>query len=105
MQAAEALEAQGCKQKLFGQLSYAAGSWKRKRRVIHKAEHTDKGANPRFVVTSLRAEPESVYRQYCKRGEMENNIKKQMMLYSDRTSAISGGRTSGACYSHRSLTC
>lgn len=86
-QAAEAFQAQGCKQKLFGELSYAAGSWKRKRRVIHKAEHTDKGANPRFVVTSLSEEPESVYQQYCKRGEMENKIKEQMMLYSDRTSA------------------
>jgi len=86
-QAAEAFEAQGCKQKLFGELSYEAGSWKRQRRVIHKAEHTDKGANPRFVVTSLSEEPESIYRQYCKRGEMENKIKEQMMLYSDRTSA------------------
>jgi hypothetical protein len=85
--AAEAFEAQGCKQKLFGELSYAAGSWKRRRRVIHKAEHTDKGANPRFVVTTLTEKPEWVYRQYCKRGEMENKIKEQMMLYSDRTSA------------------
>ena len=28
-------------------------SWSRERRVIGKAEHLAKGANPRFVVTSL----------------------------------------------------
>ena len=31
-------------------------SWSRKRRVVAKAEHLAKGANPRFVVTSLTAE-------------------------------------------------
>jgi hypothetical protein len=30
-------------------------SWSRSRRVVAKAEHLLKGANPRFVVTSLRA--------------------------------------------------
>ena len=30
-------------------------SWSRQRRVIAKADHLDKGANPRFVVTSLTA--------------------------------------------------
>jgi hypothetical protein len=30
-------------------------SWSRTRRVVGKAEHTPKGANPRFVVTSLDA--------------------------------------------------
>ena len=29
-------------------------SWSRERRVVGKAEHTPDGANPRFVVTSLR---------------------------------------------------
>lgn len=38
-------------------------------------------------MTSLSEEPGPVYAQYCKRGEMENKIKEQMMLYSDRTSA------------------
>ena len=75
------------KQKHFGELDYAAGSWTRKRRVIHKAEHTAKGANPRFVVTSLAGSPEQIYHEYCQRGEMENKIKEQMMLFSDRTSA------------------
>ena len=31
-------------------------SWSRERRVIGKAEHLPRGANPRFVVTSLGAE-------------------------------------------------
>jgi len=31
-------------------------SWTRERRVIGKAEHLDKGANPRFVVTSIDAQ-------------------------------------------------
>ena len=29
-------------------------SWSRRRRVVGKAEHLEKGANPRFVVTSLK---------------------------------------------------
>ena len=31
-------------------------SWSRSRRVIAKAEHLEKGSNPRFVVTSLSPE-------------------------------------------------
>jgi hypothetical protein len=66
-------------------------SWSRERRVIGKAEHLDKGANPRFVVTSLAAavDARTVYEQrYCARGEMENRIKEcQLDLFADRTSA------------------
>lgn len=65
-------------------------SWERERRVIAKAEHLDKGPNPRFVVTSLSAEEwaaEALYEKlYCARGDMENRIKEQMMLFADRTS-------------------
>jgi hypothetical protein len=66
-------------------------SWSRQRRVIGKAEHLAKGANPRFVVTSLSAEAypaQALYEQeYCARGEMENRIKEQqLMLFADRTS-------------------
>jgi Transposase DDE domain group 1 len=32
-----------------------AKSWSQTRRVVAKAEHLAKGANPRFVVTSLPA--------------------------------------------------
>ena len=52
------------------------------------AEYTDKGSNPRFVVTSLQGDPQALYDQvYCARGEMENRIKEQQLgLFSDRTS-------------------
>ena len=67
-------------------------SWSRPRRVIGKAEHLGKGANPRFVVTSLAAEACDARRlyeeEYCARGEMENRIKEQQLyLFADRTSA------------------
>ncbi len=65
-------------------------SWSRRRRVVAKAEHLEKGENPRFVVTSLRAEewpaPALYEELYCARGEMENRIKEQLMLFADRTS-------------------
>ena len=65
-------------------------SWSRRRRVVAKAEHLEKGENPRFVVTSLSAEewpaPELYEGLYCARGEMENRIKEQLMLFADRTS-------------------
>jgi hypothetical protein len=66
-------------------------SWSRERRVVGKAEHLAKGANPRFVVTSLPASAypaQALYEQeYCARGEMENRIKEQqLMLFADRTS-------------------
>ena len=56
--------------------------------VIHKAEHTAQGSNPRFVVTNLPGDPQELYdKVYCGRGEMENRIKEQMQLFSERTSA------------------
>ena len=42
----------GQKQRIFEEFSYAAATWNRPRRVIAKAEHTDQGENPRFVVTT-----------------------------------------------------
>lgn len=65
-------------------------SWSRARRVVAKAEHLAKGENPRFVVTSLQTQDwpaQSLYEQlYCARGEMENRIKEQLSLFSDRLS-------------------
>jgi hypothetical protein len=90
-EAAAAYEATGQKQRRFSWLDYAAGSWDRERRVIAKAEHTEKGANPRFVVTSLEGDAAQLYDQvFCGRGEMENRIKEQQLgLFSDRTSSHS----------------
>jgi len=76
----------------FTEFSYQTRkSWKRPRRVVAKAEHLEKGANPRFVVTSLAAEQfptRALYEElYCARGEMENRIKEQQLaLFADRTS-------------------
>ena len=42
--------------RVFSEFRYRTlKSWSRKRRVVAKAECLDKGANPRFVVTSLSA--------------------------------------------------
>jgi hypothetical protein len=71
-------------------------SWSRRRRVVAKAEwmpgRGDAGANPRFVVTSLKdaeIDARTLYEKvYCARGEMENRIKEcQLDLFADRTSA------------------
>src|SRR5215472_12300256 len=66
-------------------------SWSRARRVVAKAEYLEKGENPRFVVTSLQAEAwptQMLYEElYCARGDMENRIKEQLSLFSDRMSA------------------
>lgn len=76
------------KQRLFTAFDYAAGSWRRVRWVIAKAEHTDKGSNPRFILTNIVGDAQQIYdRRYCQRGEMENRIKEQMMLFADRVSA------------------
>jgi hypothetical protein len=77
----------------FMQFSYRArSSWARSRRVVAKAEYMDKGENPRFVVTNLRAdeyEGQELYEKlYRARGEMENRIKEQQLyLFADRTSS------------------
>jgi len=79
--------------RVFTDLLYRThDSWSRERRVVAKAEHLAKGANPRFVVTSLAAEGRAakpLYEEdYCGRGEMENRIKEQQLhLFADRTSA------------------
>lgn len=67
-------------------------SWSRRRRVVAKAEHLAKGANPRFVATSLSAQTygaRALYEGlYCARGDMENRIKEQQLyLFADRTSS------------------
>lgn len=76
------------KQRVFGEMIYQANSWDRPRHVIIKAEHLEKGSNPRFIITNLPGQPQELYEKtYCARGEMENRIKEQQLdLYADRTS-------------------
>jgi hypothetical protein len=78
--------------RLFGECVYRARKWKTDRRVVIKAEIVRLGEraakdNPRFVVTNLRAAPETVYQRYRKRGDVENRIKElHHGLEIDRTS-------------------
>jgi Transposase DDE domain group 1 len=72
-------KASGETEHLFGETRYAARKWRRKRRVIMKAEVVQHpgGApknNPRFVVTNLADLAERVYPLYCARGDMENRL-------------------------------
>lgn len=85
---ARRLAATGLKQREFAELRYAAKTWKCQRRVIARLEHMDKGDNPRYVVTNLEGDAQSLYEElYCARGEMENRIKEaQLGLFADRTS-------------------
>jgi hypothetical protein len=85
----------GKPERIFKELKYQTRkSWSRERRVVAKAEHLPKGANPRFIVTSLTteaAQSRELYETiYCARGEMENRIKEcQLDLFADRTPAAS----------------
>ena len=86
--AAASFARSGSKVRWFSDLYYAARSWDHPRRVIAKIEHTEKGSNPRYVVTNLEGEAQALYdKLYCARGDMENRIKEQQLdLFADRTS-------------------
>ena len=89
--AKEQSETSGAAVRIFKDFRYRTQkSWSCERRVVGKAEHIPGKANPRFVVTSLPMEQvggHKLYEEiYCARGEMENRIKEQMEMFSDRTS-------------------
>jgi len=85
-------KASGATEHLFGETRYAARKWRRKRRIVMKAEVVrhpgrDPKNNPRFVITNLAARPETVYQVYRERGDMENRLKElHHGLALDRTS-------------------
>jgi hypothetical protein len=86
-------KATGRTEHLYGETRYAARTWKRRRRVIIKAEVVrhpgrDPKNNPRFVVTNLPDAPQAVYEEiYCRRGDVENRLKElHHGLEMDRTS-------------------
>ena len=87
--AERAFQATGRKCRVFTEVRYGAGTWRRPRRVIARIEHGPKGRNPRFIVTNLDGQAKALYeRVYCQRGEMENRIKEQQLdLFADRTSS------------------
>jgi hypothetical protein len=82
-------EGNGCRE--YGSVSYKAGSWRRARRAVVKAEITQGELNPRFVVTSLEGLNDlKAYEFYCGRGDQENRIKEMKLdLASGRTSCHS----------------
>jgi len=93
----------GGKVRIFRDLHYQAGTWHRKIRVILKAEITEQGENPRFIVTSLEThKPSFIYENvYCGRGQMENFIKDhKVALNSDRTSCNSFSANSFRLFLH-----
>ena len=87
--ARDGFEKTGVKSRVFAEFDYAAGTWRRSRRVIARIEHGPKGRNPRFIVTNLPGEARWLYEKvYCQRGDMENRIKEQQLdLFADRTSS------------------
>ena len=91
-QAKEMYEKTGQASRVFKDFTYKTKkSWGRERRVVGKAEHLEKGANPRFVVSSLSPsefDAKLLYEgEYCGRGDMENRIKEQQLyMFADRTS-------------------
>jgi hypothetical protein len=91
-QARQECEATGKPARVFKELRYETlKTWRRKRRVVGKAEQLPGKANPRFVVTSLpikRFDARALYEDlYCARGDMENRIKEQQLdMFADRTS-------------------
>lgn len=94
--AEKAFEATQTKQRLFTKFMYKAETWSTERQMIGKAEHTEKGSNPRFVVTNLMTEApgaladesQEIYDGfYCLRGDAENCIK-------NLTSGVHANRTS-----------
>ena len=86
--AQQAFNASQEKQREFTDFMYSAGSWKRERRIIGKAEVTLQGTNPRFIFTNLEGENQHLYdHMYCARDNMENRIKEvQLDLFSGKTS-------------------
>src|ERR1039457_5978790 len=92
--------------RVFTEFFYATEkTWGRERRVAAKAEHLDKGSNPRFVVTSLSPEQmaaQELYEKvYCARGECpENRIKEQQLdLFAERKER----KRTGVIYRHLAL--
>ena len=74
----------------YYKLEYKAESWKYAQRVIAKIEVSSEGTNIRFVVTKNRNNSaETIYKHYCRRGEMELWIKDLKYFKADRMSCNS----------------
>jgi len=77
----------GKTEQVFAQFAYKPHSWKYPRKVIGKAECTPTHTSMRSIMTNLEETPKNLYRKaYCARGDMENRIKEQLLLFSYRVS-------------------
>ena len=76
------------KARRYAEFRYAAKTWTVERRVLARIEASQRGADTRFIVTSLPGAPRWLYEEvYCARGQTENLIKAHKLhLASDRTS-------------------
>lgn len=71
----------------FYKFDYKAKSWKYEQRVVAKIEVNSQGTNIRFVVTrNKNNKPETIYKRYCGRGQMELWIKDLKYFKADRMS-------------------
>ena len=71
----------------FYKFDYKAKSWKHEQRVVAKIEVNSQGTNIRFVVTrNKNNKPETIYKHYCERGQMELWIKDLKYFKADRMS-------------------
>jgi hypothetical protein len=63
--------------RIYGEISYKAGTWKSDRRVICRCDYTDNGLDCRYVVTNITAgDPRYLYEQeYCPHANVERSIK------------------------------
>lgn len=96
--------------RVFKDFTYRTrSSWSRERRVVGKAEHLDKGANPRFVITSLPAtefDGQTLYEQeYCTAATWRTASRNSSCRCSPTACAARRcGPTRCACPSRRWLT-
>ena len=110
-QAEAEFNATGTPARVFKDFRYRTRhSWTSERRVVGKAEFLEKGANPRFVVTSLSPErlgARALYEDfYCARGDMENRIKEQQLdLFADRPARQRCAPINSGCICPPPLTC
>jgi hypothetical protein len=64
----------GRPQRWIGGFGHRAGTWRRTRRILYKAEVNPEGTNRRFVVTNMKGLPVHLYPFYSERGTAETFI-------------------------------
>src|SRR5215510_3157606 len=79
----------------FTSLAYASKSWPAQRAVVCKVEHSSRGENPRFVVTTLSEfSPGLIYDvAYCPRGQSEKLHQGLQERVARRTPVVSSLRS------------